>query len=61
MKKTIKKAIKGKRSDSQKVLLTETILPYREKPSKEGERLAAHNLFSLFTANIIQENIEFTR
>jgi|GEM_PF-1829706 len=61
IKKKTKEAIKSNSIESQKAILTETILPYKETPSKDMGGLAAHNLFLLFTADIIQENIEFTR
>jgi len=61
MKKNHKKATKPYSVESQKNASTEAITPYKEKPSKAMEGLTAHDLFSLFTAEIIQENIEFTR
>ena len=47
----------------------ETILPFTEKPSVEHEdeeknakeKLCASDLFSLFTADIIKEEVVFTR
>lgn len=51
--------------------LIEGILPFTEKPSEnhflskednsENTSLKAHDLFSLFTADIIKEEIIFTR
>ena len=51
-------------------ILSESILPFEEKPSsgcfeKQGknqeENIGAHDLFSYFTADIIKEKIIFTR
>ena len=36
-------------------------LPSEEKKEKEGEKLQAFDLFSLFTADIIKEDVIFTR
>lgn len=51
--------------------LMEGILPFTEKPSesyflpkeenRENTSLKAHDLFSLFTADIIKEEVIFTR
>lgn len=39
-----------------------TILALREEPdTKVDDRIAAHDLFSLFTANIIKKKVTFTR
>ena len=66
-KLTMKKKIK--RSKLVKVLRTlkiDSIVPFKEKPSdlinkdKKNE-LEASELFSLFTADIIKEDVEFVR
>ena len=62
MKKTIKrsKVVKVLRK-----LKIDAILPFKEKPSDElkGEKkeMGASELFSLFTADIIKEDVEFVR
>ena len=61
---TMKKTIK--RSKVVKVLRTlkiEATLPFREKPSDEVKESndKASELFSIFTANIIKQDIEFVR
>ena len=64
MKKTIKrsKVVKALRK-----LKIDAILPFREKPSDEvkGEKketeMGASELFSLFTADIIKEDVQFVR
>ena len=57
---------KIKRSKLVKVLRKlkiEATLPFKEKPSDEitESKEKASELFSLFTADIIKEDIEFTR
>ena len=51
-----------------KQLKTNGILPYKERPAvqstdkeKTGEKLGASDLFSIFTADIIKEDVVFTR
>lgn len=45
----------------QKAARAGATMPYKQKPSGDVEGLAAHDLFALFTADIIQENVTFTR
>ena len=59
---------KIKRSKLVKVLRKlkiDAILPFKEKPSDEikeqKDKLEASELFSMFTADIIKEDIEFVR
>lgn len=61
MKKNHSKSDKSAHIVVRKAAKGEAAAPYTEKPSKDGEGLAAHDLFSLFTADIIQENVTFTR
>ena len=51
-----------------KQLKTNGILPYKERPAvqnnekdKTSDKLGATDLFSLFTADIIKEDVVFTR
>ena len=57
---------KTKRSKLVKVLRElkiDAILPFKEKPSDKGveSKEKASELFSLFTADIIKEDVEFVR
>ena len=62
MKKTIKRSKLGKVLGKMKI---DQILPFKEKPSDEPKSKKnekdASELFSLFTADIIKEDIEFVR
>ena len=62
MKKTIKRSKLGKVLGKMKI---DQILPFKEKPSDDlkGKKneVGASELFSLFTADIIKEDIEFVR
>lgn len=72
MRKNIRKSAQKIASLVKHVKLN-TILPFTEKPSSETEldannhaaprdnNIAASELFSLFTANIIKEEVVFTR
>jgi hypothetical protein len=61
MKKNHSKSHENGLSVVQKAARAKATKPYKQKPSGEAEGLAAHDLFSLFTADIIQENVTFTR
>jgi hypothetical protein len=58
MKKILSKNIsKPVREDGQGV-----IMPFQEQPDTDvSVRIGAHDLFSLFTANIIKKKTRFTR
>lgn len=67
MKKTIPQKLKTIKNSMSSV---EAILPFTEKPSNahfsqkekvSDEEIGANDLFSLFTANIIKEEVVFTR
>ncbi|HET9744304.1 MAG TPA: hypothetical protein VFP97_01245 [Chitinophagaceae bacterium] len=62
MKKTIKRS---KLVKALKKLNSDAILPFKEKPSDQlkGKKneVEATELFSLFTADIIKEDVEFVR
>ena len=62
MKKTIKRSKVVKALRKMKI---DSILPFKEKPSDEikGKKneMEASELFSLFTADIIKEDIVFVR
>ena len=61
MKKTIKRSKLGK---VLKKLKVDSIVPFKEKPAdevKETKGKEASELFSLFTADIIKEDIVFVR
>lgn len=66
MKKTIPRAPKKLTALLDNVNM-QSIKPFAEKPSadrdpiKKDEQLGASDLFSLFTANIIREEVVFTR
>ena len=66
MKKTIPRTPKKLTALFDKVKM-QSIKPFAEKPStdrdlvKKKEELGASDLFSLFTANIIREEVIFTR
>ena len=62
MKKTIKRSKVVKMLRKLKI---DAILPFKEKPSDEikdkKNEMEASELFSLFTADIIKEDIQFVR
>ena len=62
MKKIIKRS---KLVKALRKLKSDAILPFKEKPSDEvkGKKneMEATELFSLFTADIIKEDVEFVR
>lgn len=63
---TMKKIIKrSKLVKALRKLKSDAILPFKEKPSDEinGKKneMEATELFSLFTADIIKEDVEFVR
>ena len=61
MRKKIKRA---KLMQVLKTLKIDAIVPFKEKPSAEltdPNKKDASELFSLFTANIIKEDLEFVR
>jgi hypothetical protein len=62
MKKTIKRS---KLVKALRKLKSDAILPFKEKPSDEPKgkknEMEATELFSLFTADIIKEDVEFVR
>jgi len=62
MKKTIKRS---KLTKALRKVKIDAILPFKEKPSDQlkGKKneMEASELFSLFTADIIKEDIEFVR
>jgi hypothetical protein len=61
MRKKIKRA---KLIQVLKTLKIDAIVPFKEKPSSEltdPNNKDASELFSLFTANIIKEDLEFVR
>ena len=62
MKKTIKRSKLGKVLGKLKV---DSIVPFKEKPADEIKetkgKMEASELFSLFTADIIKEDIVFVR
>jgi hypothetical protein len=61
MKKNQLKYPKNIPSLIQRAARAGVTIPYKQKPSGDVEGLAAHDLFALFTADIIQENVTFTR
>ena len=61
MKKNHINILKLTPSNMVKTIRIDAIKPYKETPSEEMEGLGAHDLFSLFTANIIQEQVKFVR
>ena len=60
MKKTIKRS---KLVKALRKLKIDAILPFKEKPSDKvaESKEKASELFSLFTADIIKEDVEFVR
>jgi hypothetical protein len=61
MKKNQLKSPKSARLVMQKAKRAKATMPHKEKPADDEQGLAAHDLFALFTADIIQENVTFTR